>query len=69
MIDQYVDLTVLVSTLFLLFSYYLFVLPKMREEMKNHTWNQYFKQCGIYQGKSHWTTIKTIIFRLNRKNT
>jgi len=42
------------------------ILPKMKKEMKNFTWDQYFKQCGIYQGTSHWTTIKTLLLKLNK---
>ncbi len=39
---------------------YYFVYIQMKKENKGFNWEQYFKQCGIYQGKSHWTTIKKI---------
>lgn len=42
------------------------VVPKMKKEMKDFTWDQYFKKCGIYQGTSHWTTIKSILLKLSR---
>jgi len=42
------------------------VVPKMKKEMKDFTWDRYFKKCGIYQGTSHWTTIKSILLKLNR---
>jgi len=33
----------------------------MKKEMKDFTWGMYFKQCGIYQGKSHWTTLRSYL--------
>ena len=38
-------------------------LPKMKQEMKNFTWDQYFKQCGIYQGVSRWAIIKSYLIK------
>jgi len=52
----------------LVFSFVLLTvtLPMMKQEMKNFTWEQYFKQCGIYQGISHWTIIKSYLLKTKR---
>ena len=33
---------------------------------KDFTWDKYFKQVGIYQGRSHWTTVKKFLLKLMR---
>ncbi len=43
---------------------YYFVYKQMKKENKNFTWEQYFKQCKIYQGTSHWTTMKKFMVRM-----
>jgi len=48
-----------------IFSFVLLIviIPMMKKEMGNFTWNQYFKQCGIYQGISRWTIIKSYLIK------
>jgi len=54
--------------LILIFSFLLYyvIFSKMRKEMNDFTWDQYFKRCEIYQGKSYWTVVKSYILRLQR---
>jgi len=35
----------------------------MEEEMTFTSWDQYFKQVEIYQGRSHWTGLKKLILK------
>ena len=52
----------------LVFSFVLLTvtIPTMKKEMKNFTWNQYFKQCGIYQEISRWAIIKSYLHKIRR---
>ena len=42
-------------------------MDRMYKVDKNFTWDQYFKQIDIYQGRSHWTTVKKLIYKLKEK--
>jgi len=42
-------------------------MDRMYKVDKNFTWDQYFKQIDIYQGRSHWTTVKRLIYKLKGK--
>lgn len=42
-------------------------MDRMYKVDKNFTWDQYFKQIDIYQGRSHWTTVKRLIYKLKEK--
>ena len=64
MAEIHIEVIGLIFSILLVLGFYIIVVPRMRNEMKNFTWNQYFKQCGIYQGTSHWTTIKYYLLRL-----
>ncbi|MBS3802779.1 MAG: hypothetical protein KGY65_08535, partial [Candidatus Thermoplasmatota archaeon] len=50
--------------------YVLYV--KMKKELRFFTWDSYFKQCDIYQGRSFWTTVKDYLLpffqQVKRKN-
>jgi hypothetical protein len=56
--EIYKELPALIITILLTIISYYFVYRLMKKENKNFSWDQYFKQCGIYNGSSHWTTIK-----------
>jgi len=62
--EIYKELPALFLTILISVASYYFVYKQMKKENKDFTWDQYFKQCGIYQGTSHWTTIKKFISRL-----
>jgi hypothetical protein len=64
--EQYIELIALVLVLIFSFLLYYVIFSKMKEEMVDFTWDQYFVKCGIYQGKSHWTTIRNYLLRLSR---
>jgi ABC-type antimicrobial peptide transport system permease subunit len=65
MMEQYIELIAL--ALVLIFSVLIYeIVSKMKKEMKDFTWNQYFVKCGIYQGESHWTIIKSYLLRPHR---
>jgi len=64
--EIYIELIGFVFVVLFFLSFYSIVVPKMKKEMKNFTWTQYFKQYGIYQGTSHWTTIKYHLLKLCR---
>ena len=34
---------------------------------KDFTWDQYFKQVGIYQGRSFWHDLKDLVAKLKNK--
>ena len=36
---------------------------------KNFTWDKYFRQVDIYQGRSHWTDLKKLLLKLKNKIT
>lgn len=38
-----------------------FTFLKMKQDLTLFTWKRYCKQCGIYQGRSYWTTVKKIM--------
>ena len=48
-----------------IFSFVLLIviIPMMKKEMEKFTWDQYFKQCGIYQGISRWAIIKSYLIK------
>jgi len=57
----------LISILFFITTLTYIIIPRIKKEMKQFTWNQYFKKCGIYQGRSHWNDLYDFI--TERKNT
>ena len=64
--EQYIELIALALVLIFSFLLYYVIFSKMKKEMKDFTWDQYFVKCGIYQGKSHWTIIKSYLLRPHR---
>ena len=38
----------------------------MELETEFTTWDQYFKQCGIYQGRCWWHDLSDLIVKLKR---
>jgi hypothetical protein len=70
---QYIDqlVVIIVSALFGIFL--IITFQKMKHEFNSFTWNSYYKHCDIYQGKSHWNTIKNysyiILNQLKRKTS
>lgn len=64
--EQYIELIAFVLVLIFSFLIYYVIFSKMKEEMKDFTWDQYFVKCGIYHGESHWTTIRNYLSRLSR---
>ena len=40
-----------------------YTVYKMKEEFSDFKWNDYFKRCDIYQGKSHWAILKQFLER------
>ena len=63
MTELYIILTQIVLIIIFTIILYKIIIPKMTKEMKNFTWNQYFKKCGIYQGRSHWHDIYDLVFK------
>ena len=39
----------------------------MFEIDEDWSWDNYFKNCGIYQGRSHWTDLYDLIKKLIKK--
>ncbi|MBN2066749.1 MAG: hypothetical protein JW771_08100 [Candidatus Thermoplasmatota archaeon] len=37
------------------------ILASECKKANTFSWHDYFRQCGIYQGVSHWTTLKILI--------
>ena len=66
MTELHLELMYLAFILIFVLLLFHIAVPKMKKEMKDFTWDLYFKKCGIYQGTSHWTTIKSILLKLNR---
>jgi hypothetical protein len=57
----------IISTLFFAIILTVIIIPRMKKENKHFTWNNYFKKCGIYQGRTHWHDLYDFI--KHRKNT
>ncbi len=41
----------------------LHISNKMRYELIDFKWSDYFNKCNIYQGENHWTTLKRILLK------
>ena len=65
-IALFAELLAIVGILVFSFVLSTVMIPMMRQEMKKFTWDQYFKQCGIYQGISRWTIVKSYLPRIRR---
>ena len=63
MTELYIIITQIALIIIFTILLYKIIIPKMTKEMKNFTWNQYFKKCGIYQGRSHWHDIYDLVFK------
>ena len=61
-----VELVALIFVLFFSILLYYNISPEIQKEMKNFTWDIYFKQCGVYQGTSHWTTLKKWLITIKK---
>jgi len=58
-----IELLAIIGIFIFSFVLSIVIMPMMKKEMKNFTWNQYFKQCGIYRGVSRWATIKSYLIK------
>jgi len=65
--EIYKELPALFLTILIIVVSYYFVYKQMKKENKDYSWQRYFKQCGIYQGTSHWTTIKRYLTIIKQK--
>ena len=70
---QYIE-QFLVIIAYVFFGIFLLITyQKMKRELYSFTWDSYCKHCDIYQGKSHWNTIKhycyIVLNQLKRKTS